>query len=120
MERLGLDSRILGALVHDIGKFRERTFEPLPTWAESFSREAKYSHEPFSGLFVEESLGQWSTDFHALRRVVLKHHNPSLSDEQMVSLADRLSANERAEAEDDTEGARGRAESTLRTSEVLP
>ena len=115
MERFGLDSRVLGALVHDIGKFRERTFEPLPTWADSFSREAKYSHEPFSALFVEESLRQWSTDFHALRRVVLKHHAPSLPDEQLVSLADRLSANERAEAEDDTEGARGRAESTLRT-----
>lgn len=115
MERSGLDSRILGALVHDIGKFRERTFDPLPAWAASFSREAKYSHEPFSALFVEESLGQWSTDFHALRRVVLKHHDPSLPDEQLVSLADRLSANERAEAEDDTEGARGRADSTLRT-----
>jgi CRISPR-associated protein Csm1 len=115
MERLDLDSRILGALVHDIGKFRERTFDPLPTWADSFSREARYSHEPFSALFVEESLGQWSTDFHALGRVVLKHHNPSLPDEQLVSLADRLSANERAEAEDDTEGARGRADSALRT-----
>ena len=115
MERFDLDSRILGALVHDIGKFRERTYDPLPAWAESFSREAKYSHEPFSALFVEESLGRWSTDFHALRRVVLKHHAPSLPDEQLVSLADRLSANERAEAEDDTEGARGRAESTLRT-----
>ena len=115
MERFGLDSRVLGALVHDVGKFRERTFDPLPAWAEAFSREAKYSHEPFSALFVEESLGQWSTDFHALRRVVLKHHAPSLPDEQLVSLADRLSANERAEAEDDTQGARGRAESTLRT-----
>ena len=115
MERFGLDSRVLGALVHDVGKFRERTFDPLPTWADSFSREARYNHEPFSALFVEESLRQWSTDFHALRRVVLKHHAPSLPDEQLVSLADRLSANERAEAEDDTEGARGRAESTLRT-----
>ncbi|MEM2126188.1 MAG: hypothetical protein QXQ53_07320, partial [Candidatus Methanosuratincola sp.] len=33
----------------------------------------------------------------------------------MVSLADRLSAYERAEAEGDEEGARGRAETTLRT-----
>ena len=46
MERFGVDWRILGALVHDIGKFRERTFDPLPAWADSFSREAKYSHEP--------------------------------------------------------------------------
>lgn len=113
MEGYDIDPRVLGALVHDIGKFRERTFEPLPSWAEPFTREARYSHEPCSALFVEEWLGQWSTDFHALRRVVLKHHAPSLPDEQLVSLADRLSANEPAEAEDDAEGARGRAVSTL-------
>jgi CRISPR-associated protein Csm1 len=105
----------LGALLHDIGKFRERTFDPLPSWADYFRHEARYSHEAYSALFVEEWLGQWPTDLHSLRRLVLKHHNPSLPDEQLVSLADRLSANERAEAEGNEEGARGRAESTLRT-----
>lgn len=104
----------LGGLLHDIGKFRERTFEPLPTWAESFRREARYNHEPFSALFVAEWLTGWPFDLHSLRRLVLKHHNPELPDERLVSLADRLSANERAEAEGDEEGARGRAESTLR------
>lgn len=107
---------VLGALLHDIGKFRERTFEPLPEWAGGYRREAKYNHEPFSALFVEEWMSHWPTDLHSLRRLVLKHHNPSLPDEQLVSLADRLSANERAEAEGDEEGARGRAESTLRTT----
>ncbi|MGQ4808490.1 CRISPR system single-strand-specific deoxyribonuclease Cas10/Csm1 (subtype III-A) [Candidatus Entotheonellaceae bacterium PAL068K] len=105
----------LGALLHDIGKFRERTSESLPAWAQPFQPEAKYSHEPFSALFVEEWLGHWPQDLHTLRRLVLKHHNPDLPDEQVVSLADRLSANERAEAENNTEGARGRADSTLRT-----
>ena len=113
MSQFGLDPRVLGALLHDIGKFRERTSEPLPSWAEHYPRAAKYSHEPFSALFVEDYLGRWSADRHALSRVVLKHHNPSLPDEQVVSLADRLSANERAEAEDDIPGARGRADSTL-------
>jgi HD superfamily phosphodiesterase len=37
----------LAALLHDIGKFRERTFDPLPSWAYGYRAEAKYSHEPF-------------------------------------------------------------------------
>jgi len=105
----------LAALLHDIGKFRERTFEPLPSWAYGYRAEAKYSHEPFSALFVNDSMSRWTNDLHTLRRLVLKHHNPSLPDELLVALADRLSANERAEAEGDEEGARGRAESVLRT-----
>ena len=108
------DLESLGGLLHDIGKFRERTFEPLPTWAEPSRHAARYNHEPFSALFVEEWLTGWPFDLHSLRRLVLKHHNPELPDERLVSLADRLSANERAEAEGDEEGARGRAESTLR------
>lgn len=105
----------LGGLLHDIGKFRERTFVSLPAWAEPFRREARYNHEPFSALFVEEWLTGWPHDLHSLRRLVLKHHNPELPDERLVSLADRLSANERAEARGDVEGARGRAESSLCT-----
>jgi len=105
----------LGGLLHDIGKFRERTFEPLPTWAESLRHEARYNHEPFSALFVDEWLTAWPCDLHSLQRLVLKHHNPELPDERLVSLADRLSANERAEARGDAEGARGRAESALCT-----
>ncbi|MCS6927341.1 MAG: type III-A CRISPR-associated protein Cas10/Csm1, partial [Candidatus Binatia bacterium] len=105
----------LAALLHDIGKFHERTLRPLPSWASSYRNEAKYSHEPFSALFVDDFLGSWTGDIHTLRRLVLKHHTPSLPDELLVALADRLSANERAEAEGDVEGARGRAESVLRT-----
>lgn len=105
----------LAALLHDIGKFRERTFEPLPSWAYGYRAEAKYNHEPFSALFVDDSMAGWTGDVQTLRRLVLKHHNPSLPDELLVALADRLSANERAEAEGDEEGARGRAESVLRT-----
>ncbi|MCS6804232.1 MAG: type III-A CRISPR-associated protein Cas10/Csm1 [Acidobacteriota bacterium] len=105
----------LGALLHDIGKARERTFQPLPDWARGEAFQAKYSHEPFSALFVDEWMSHWPTDQHTLRRLVLKHHDPSLYDELLVSLADRLSANERAEAEGNEEGARGRAESVLRS-----
>ncbi|MDW8168213.1 MAG: type III-A CRISPR-associated protein Cas10/Csm1 [Acidobacteriota bacterium] len=106
---------ILGALLHDIGKFGERTQQPLPHWAEPLRNEARYSHEPYSAVFVEEHLGRWPLDMATVRRLVLKHHVPSLPDELLVSLADRLSAYERAEAEGDEEGARGRAETTLRT-----
>lgn len=106
---------ILGALLHDIGKFGERTAEPLPAWAESLRHEARYTHEPYSAVFVEQGLGRWPLEMTTVRRLVLKHHLPSLPDELLVSLADRLSAYERAEAEGDEEGARGRAETTLRT-----
>jgi len=105
---------VLAALLHDIGKFRERTFDPLPAWAVGYRAEAKYNHEPFSAVFVDDFMNGWTDDQHTLRRLVLKHHDPSLPDELLVSLADRLSANERAETEGDEEGARGRAESVLR------
>lgn len=48
----------LAALLHDIGKFRERTFEPLPSWAYGYRAEAKYNHEPFSALFEVVHLGK--------------------------------------------------------------
>lgn len=72
---------VLGALLHDIGKFRERTFDPLPAWAVGYRAEAKYSHEPFSAVFVDDFMTGWTDDQHTLRRLVLKHHNPSLPDE---------------------------------------
>lgn len=105
----------LAALLHDIGKFGERTSDPLPTWAHGYRAEAKYTHEPFGAVFVDDFMGGFTDDIQTLRRLVLKHHTPSLPDELLVSLADRLSANERAEAQGDEEGARGRAESVLRT-----
>ena len=106
---------ILGALLHDIGKFGERTGEPLPAWAVGYRQEARYSHEPYSAVFVQEHLGRWPADVTTVRRLVLTHHVPSLPDELLVSLADRLSAYERAEAEGDADGARGRAETAIRT-----
>jgi len=105
---------ILGALLHDIGKFRERTFEPVPEEATVYSHQATYSHEPHSALFVDEHLNHWPVDVATVRRLVLRHHAPSRHDELVVSLADRLSAYERAEAEGDREGARGRPETALR------
>jgi CRISPR-associated protein Csm1 len=106
----------LAALLHDIGKFRERTFEPLPSWAVSYEPEAKYSHEPYGALFVDELGDGWTDDKHTLRRAVLKHHQPEYYAEQLVAIADRLSAGERAEADDDHEGARGRAETVLQSA----
>jgi CRISPR-associated protein Csm1 len=106
---------ILGAALHDIGKFRERTFEPVPDWAAVYSHQAIYSHEPHSALFVTEHLRHWPVDVETVRRLVLMHHVPSRRDELLVSLADQLSAYERAEAEGDREGARGRAETALQT-----
>jgi CRISPR/Cas system-associated endonuclease Cas3-HD len=54
----------LADLLHDIGKFYERTFEPLPSWAYGYRAEAKYSHEPYSALFVDEFMGGWTKSDH--------------------------------------------------------
>ena len=84
----------LGALLHDIGKFRERTFGSLPTWAEHFRHETGMAMSlsvPSSCRRMDGPMAKRRLPFSAAPQSG-KHHNPSLADEQLVSLADRLSA----------------------------
>lgn len=72
----------LGALLHDIGKFQQRS---VP--------EYKYTkHEMVGAGYVEQQ-----TDSYTLRRLVEKHHDPAEADELIIAIADKLSAAEREE-----------------------
>jgi len=106
---------VVAALLHDIGKFSERAGEELPEALAHYRGEAEFSHEPLSASLADEFAKDLSASIQTISRIILKHHSPSSRDELIVSIADRLSAYEPAEADNDKEGARGRAESALQT-----
>lgn len=84
------------ALLHDIGKFRERALGPKADIG------ARYTHEVHSREFVQ-SLRNFLAD-EALERdlatAVLRHHDPEYYAELLVSVADVVAADERVEAEE--------------------
>ncbi len=102
----------LAALLHDIGKFWERTSQLAPP--KTVYHEARYSHEPFSAYFVDVYGKEWTKDPSTLRSMVLRHHAPLNRDEILISLADRLSSGERSEVDEDEEGAKGKSSSLIR------
>lgn len=106
---------IFAALLHDIGKVAERAHIQLPERLSGISGEAEYFHEAFSAMFAETLTDKCKVDSSTLQRIILKHHRPTRHDELLVSVADRLSAFERAEVERDREKTRGRSESVLQT-----
>ncbi len=83
------------ALLHDIGKFRERAL------GAKHHPESRYTHEAHSQEFVlglrdflkDEPLRQ------ELSGALLRHHSPQYRDELLISAADVIAADERAEAE---------------------
>ena len=87
----------LAALLHDIGKFRQRTIATRPF----------RPHEKHGWEFVTEDFGGF---FHScgddLGDAILHHHNPARQRkeiEKQVTLADRLSARERETEQRDQE-----------------
>jgi len=101
----------LAALLHDIGKFIERI--PNPSKPKTSYSETKYTHEPFSAHFVDTCWDISIEDKNLLRTLILKHHAPSTLEEMLITLADRLSSNEREEANKDIPGGRGREDTVL-------
>ncbi len=83
------------ALLHDIGKFRERAL------GAQHDPQARYTHEAHSKEFVQR-LHAFLND-EALERelagAVLRHHSPQYRDELLISAADVIAADERVEAE---------------------
>lgn len=110
-----LQTLALGALLHDIGKFRERAGLPAP----SVPPGAKYSHEPHSYAFVQQFRHLFS-DLQRISDLVLKHHEPGLPDEQVIAIGDRLAANERVEWEEDEWKAEPRGRSNRRLLAPFP
>ncbi|MEM2001877.1 MAG: type III-A CRISPR-associated protein Cas10/Csm1 [Candidatus Methanomethylicaceae archaeon] len=84
------------ALLHDIGKFRERALGPKAAPG------ARYTHEAHSSEFVQ-GLRAFLDD-EALQRglagAILRHHAPQYKDELLISVADIIAADERVESEE--------------------
>ena len=87
----------LGAFLHDIGKFWQRTGEPHGPGFAEFTDDvgAHGAHARWSASFVEQNL---PPDFRAAGYPALYHHRPNDYTSKLVAVADRLSAVERDDA----------------------
>ena len=106
------DEIVIGALMHDIGKFSQRAGERLTeddlgiesTCCPSYKGRYTHRHVLYSGKFIRECLGE---AFSNSELVALFHHQPHAStlkkEAMIVAIADRLSSGERISLEDDQE-----------------
>lgn len=94
----------LAGLLHDIGKFAQRAGQTFGIpWNEDensdIQREYKYQHALYTDQVVEKVVpDQWRQVVHGAAG---HHHHPQTSLEQVVALADYLSAGERADERKD-------------------
>ncbi|OYD13893.1 type III-A CRISPR-associated protein Cas10/Csm1 [candidate division WOR-3 bacterium JGI_Cruoil_03_44_89] len=90
------DAIVLGALLHDIGKFYQRTGLPPEGW-EDFNEEdyGKHgSHAKWSASFITHYLPD---EFKESGSYAFYHHNPQTDLQSIIADADCLSARERTE-----------------------
>ncbi len=104
---------ILGALLHDIGKFWQRTQEPLnkederimPNCCPSYDGRYTHQHLLYSGRFVREI---FKDRFPLVENIILYHHLPQNAQPEyrllakIITLADWLSSGERREREEES------------------
>ena len=92
---------ILGALLHDIGKFAQRAGEKLDDKgkkdAQIFCPKDKFGnptniHVIFSERFIKESVGK---KWEKAGNFALRHHKPETYEDKIIELADWLSCGER-------------------------
>lgn len=106
----------LAALLHDVGKFFERTSptDQIPEWSNY-----KYSHAYWTSRFFEDyqnlfpfNINQSLTDdpLDNLKGIAAYHHNPGTNYQRIISFADQLAAGAERELsqEDYVEGERKR------------
>lgn len=96
----------VGGLLHDIGKFRERAGLPVSETG------GKYTHEPHSQAFVREHRAAFGQP-DRIEAFALAHHSPTLNDEKVIAIADRLASAERLEGGDGSSGSAGRSQRPL-------
>lgn len=89
------DSFYIGALMHDIGKFLERSkdYQIDRDW----SKITKYGHPKYSAQFFKNNLGEHPLCTNEALNLALFHHESDLEDQycKLVQIADRLSPAER-------------------------
>ncbi len=114
MIRSSIDGQavVLAALLHDVGKFWQRTGAPSPPTYASFDRTdygAHGAHAKWSAACYEEIIPlTWRRGAHD----VLTHHRPVNYSAKIVALADHLAASERDDREAD--------DATPETARLIP
>jgi len=102
---LDLETLQLAALLHDLGKFWQRTGEPRPPLArelEDLAVGRHGAHARWSAAFIQGHVPQ---PWHTAAWPALTHHLPAAGDRlaRLVAAADRLAAAERRELEEEGE-----------------
>ena len=94
MDEIVLTAALAG-LVHDIGKFAQRAGERgTRLWDDEARRDYKYMHALLTGDFVEQyAPAAWRLP---VKNLAANHHRPTAREEDLLRLADQLSAGERA------------------------
>lgn len=95
----------LSGLLHDIGKFAVRAaVGSTRTWDTDAEQDYKYKHALLTADFVERVVPEpWRT---RVKLMAGDHHRPQNRDDWLITVADRLSAGERADARSDDNNAR--------------
>src|SRR3990172_9936342 len=91
----GIQTTMLAALLHDIGKFAQRARVPLGEGYRGFDRTIygeHGAHALHSAQFVEQEL---APELRPCLMPILYHHNPQDMLARIVAAADRFSAAER-------------------------
>ena len=99
------DSIYLAALLHDIGKFFERSkFKGAPDITKEGDYDYRYGHSKYTKLFFDflskqnENVSEFVKNIPEVSEIAAKHHESLTNDEileKIIQLADRLSSAER-------------------------
>ena len=112
---------IIAALLHDIGKFKQRAYGGDESKPNNFTKSIEgyilpvklsHRHALWTYDFFENDLKYLDnlpkeTNFTIIRDLASNHHNPSTADEEIISYSDRISASFDRIKEDENHYKRG-------------